>query len=240
MKKKLFVCSDIHGFFDEMKAALDKAGFDPNNENHWFIGVGDFIDRGGQPLEVVQYLMSLPRKVLIRGNHEDLFEDLVKHKYARSHDWHNGTMQTILDLAPNTMTAEAAFVEAYEKVQHFFASMVNYFETENYVFTHGYIPYNRHKNWRVATEREWENARWENGMELVNFGYDIEKCVVVGHIHASWGRAEFEGKPEFGDGADFSPFYYKDKLIAIDGCTAHTGEVNVLVLEDEFIKEGAE
>ena len=32
-KKKLFVVSDVHSFYTIMKDALDKAGFDPNNEN---------------------------------------------------------------------------------------------------------------------------------------------------------------------------------------------------------------
>ena len=34
---KLFVVSDIHGFYDEMMNALDEAGFDPSNEEHWLI-----------------------------------------------------------------------------------------------------------------------------------------------------------------------------------------------------------
>ena len=33
---KYFVISDVHGFYNEMKNALDEAGFEPNNENHIF------------------------------------------------------------------------------------------------------------------------------------------------------------------------------------------------------------
>jgi hypothetical protein len=47
----------------------------------------------------------------------------------------------------------------------------------------------------------------------------------------------FANEPEFGEGADFSPYYYDDKLIAIDACTAYSGKVNVLVLEDDFLEE---
>jgi serine/threonine protein phosphatase 1 len=70
-----FVVSDIHGFYKEMRDALDEAGFDPNNENHWLISCGDNWDRGPNPLEVMKYFRTLPRKILIRGNHEDLFEE---------------------------------------------------------------------------------------------------------------------------------------------------------------------
>ena len=66
---KYFVVADVHGFYDEMKAALDEAGFDPENENHTLISCGDVIDRGKRPNEVVKYLVNLPRKILIRGNH---------------------------------------------------------------------------------------------------------------------------------------------------------------------------
>jgi hypothetical protein len=43
---------------------------------------------------------------------------------------------------------------------------------------------------------------------------------------------------EFEEDAIWDP-YYANGIIAIDGCTAHTGKVNVLVLEDEFIDEKA-
>ena len=43
---KFFVVSDIHGFYDIFIDALDKAGFDKNNEEHYLICCGDYFDRG--------------------------------------------------------------------------------------------------------------------------------------------------------------------------------------------------
>ena len=44
--------------------------------------------------------------------------------------------------------------------------------------------------------------------------------------------AEYEGKSsEFGPDADFSP-YYGPGVIALDACTAHSGRINILTLED--------
>ena len=102
---KLFCVSDIHGYFDEFKAALDTAGFDSDNESHWLIGCGDYFDRGRQPLEVMDYLKKLPRKILIRGNHEDLLEQCYSRRMAFSHDIHNGTAMTILDVGSDSTTA---------------------------------------------------------------------------------------------------------------------------------------
>ena len=73
---KLFCVSDIHGFYDEFNQALDDAGFDPWNSEHWLIVCGDVWDRGSQPVEVMRYLNGLPRKILIKGNHESLLQDL--------------------------------------------------------------------------------------------------------------------------------------------------------------------
>lgn len=66
---KIFVISDVHGYFLQMITALNEAGFNPNNEDHWLFVLGDIIDRGREPQQIIDYLISLPRKVLIRGNH---------------------------------------------------------------------------------------------------------------------------------------------------------------------------
>ena len=55
---KFFVTSDVHGYYDEMKNALDNAGFDPENEEHWIVVCGDLWDRGSQPVEVMRYLQG--------------------------------------------------------------------------------------------------------------------------------------------------------------------------------------
>jgi hypothetical protein len=38
---KYFVIADPHGFYDEMIKALDEAGFDKDNEDHWLVSCGD-------------------------------------------------------------------------------------------------------------------------------------------------------------------------------------------------------
>lgn len=251
---KFFVVSDVHGFYDEMRAALDESGFDPNNEEHWLISCGDNFDRGPQPVGVMGYLQDLPRKVLVKGNHESLLQDLCERGYPGNHDYSNGTFDTVCEFGRAGLgrSFEECCIITEQRTKKFIYSMVPYFETKNYVFTHGYIPVNcddglpmyyrrnrkfsKKEDWRESHASEWEQAMWLNGMEMVHNGFDIEKCVVVGHWHSSWGRMVFENGPEFGEGADFSPYYYDDKLIAIDGCTAYSGKVNVLVLEDEFLE----
>lgn len=236
---KLFVISDVHGYFDEMKDALDKAGFDPNNKEHFLVGLGDFLDRGHQPQEVIDYLMSLERCILVKGNHESLLLDCLQRGYPYGYDWSNGTGETIIDLAPEAQTFDEACKVAYSKVKDFVYNMVDYVELENYILVHSWIPINRDEatfnpDWRNASYEDWEDARWYNSYELANQGLLPDKTLVFGHWHTSWPRHYYEGKPEFGEGSDFS-IYYGDGYIALDGCTAYSRKVNVLVIEDKFI-----
>ena len=78
-----------------------------------------------------------------------------------------------------------------------------------------------------------EMARWINGMDAAKAEIIEEgKTIVCGHWHCSYGHSEYEGiGSEFGPDADFTP-YYAQGIIALDACTAHSGRVNVVVLED--------
>lgn len=248
---KLFVISDVHGFYDEMIKALDEAGFDPGNKDHWLISCGDHFDRGPKNKKVMDYLMGLERKVLIRGNHEDLFEDLCRRRYPYQYDASNGTYDAVCELGVYGYTDFIGACDlAMQTVRPFFDSMVDYFETENYIFVHSWIAiknndglpfhYTRNRDfefdsdWRNADALAWQDAKWGNPFDMAEKGLLPSKTVVFGHWHTSWARHHFDGKPEWGEDADFTP-YYGDGYIGIDACCAYSGKVNCLVLEDNFL-----
>ena len=253
---KLFVCSDIHSFYTPLKKALDEKGFDPNNKDHWLIVCGDAFDRGPQSYEVLTFLMSLERKVLVKGNHDILFKQCCERGYAGMHDYHNGTTITINDFgdAGSGNDFPKCCDIAWMKTEAYRDLLINYFETEKYIFVHSWIPtqvnskgetkpwYQEGKkhtymeDWRNATEKEWEEAMWGNPFELANQDLNkTEKTIVFGHWHCSAGHKMLGNcKDEF-EYAIWEPCYFKN-TIGIDRCTAHTGEVNVLVLEDDFLE----
>ena len=177
---------------------------------------GDLFDRGEETEELQQYILELMEKdevILIRGNHEDLFCDLVTtdRGLALGHHVHNGTFQTALDLTGyDTVMAGIRhfdFAEAGRKTPYYsriIPTMLDYYETPHYIFVHG---------WYAA------------GRGVIVEG----KTVVCGHWHCSYGHSSIEGKcSEFGPDADFTP-YYAPGIIALDACTAHSGRVNVIV-----------
>ena len=75
--KKLFVVSDVHSFYTQLIKVLNEKGFDKNNPEHWFVSCGDLLDRGPESQQCLKFVNSLERKILIRGNHEDLMEDAI-------------------------------------------------------------------------------------------------------------------------------------------------------------------
>lgn len=248
---KFYVISDVHGFYNEMREALNNAGFDPNNEEHWLVSLGDEMDRGPDPEKVINYLMRLPRAIFVKGNHQQLMEDMCERRYAEKHDWSNGTMQSVLDLAPDAKTADEAFEVAYSKIKPFFDKTVNYLELKNHILVHAWIPLidkddlppyyvlNRHfefnPDWRNASDYEWDDARWGNPFMFAEQGFLPDKTLVFGHWHCSEGWAIAEDRNVFGEDAKFDPFY-GNGFIAIDACTAHSGKVNCIVIEDDFME----
>lgn len=242
-----YIFSDCHGFASELKEALDNVGFDPNNESHYLIGAGDYLDRGRQPQEVIDYLMSLDRCLLVRGNHTDLLMDCLERGFPYKYDWSNGTAQTILDLAPNAENFYDACTIAYAKVKPFVDKMVDYVELCNHIIVHSFVPlknldglpghYTRNRkfavdpDWRNAHASDWEAARWGNPFELAQQGFLPDKTLVFGH----W--STYDQRPyEYYDADDLFDPIYGDGYIGIDGTTALSGQVNVLVLEDEFLE----
>lgn len=231
--KTIFAISDVHGFYQPLIDALDEAGFDRNNPDHWLIGCGDYVDRGRQPGQVLHFLSELPRKVLVRGNHEDLLVKCCLRTQPTHNDYSNGTAQTIIDIGGGHNGFDADCKITLDAVSPIFDSMVDYFETENYVFTHSAIP--EAKDWRNAPHTDWEDARWPNPFKMATMGIlPAPKTLVFGHWHTSAARHLFHNRPEYGKDADFS-IYYSKRFIGIDGCTALTGKCNVLVVEDEFL-----
>ena len=248
---KIFAVSDIHSFYTPMKEALDKAGFESGNEQQLLVACGDCFDRGNESQQVLDYLMNVPNKVLVKGNHESLFEEFCQRRYPMSHDLSNGTAKTIMDLAPEAKNWDVACMVAIEKMKPLLDQMVDYYETENYIFVHSFVAlkcndnypvyYTRNRkfeydpDWRTAHASAWETARWGNPFKLADDGLNkTGKTIVHGHFHNSYGWAAKGIGSEFGEDACFDICKH-DGCIGLDSCCAYTHKVNILVIEDNLI-----
>jgi len=256
---RYYVTADVHGFFREMKEALNEAGFFGEKEPHKLVICGDLFDRGEKALQMQEFILDLMERdevILIRGNHEDLAEQLLNRWHMKSYlepsHNSNGTVDTVCQLTQHTLIdifdmpdiVGRAFLKS-PYIQTIIPAMRDYFETEHYIFTHGWIPctpvklsrgktdYLYIEDWRQADEYAWNRARWINGMEAAAGGaLEPGKTIVCGHWHTSYGHSRYEGDGgEFENNPNFSP-YYGNGIIALDGCTSYSGKVNCIVIED--------
>lgn len=114
---KYFVSADIHGFFDEWMSALKEKEFDMNNPKHKLIVCGDLFDRGRQPKEIIDFVLShKDRIILIKGNHEDLMEEMIARGKNNFADLSNGTAQTIVDLCSEWQVSRFDLREMQKKL----------------------------------------------------------------------------------------------------------------------------
>ncbi|MFB3817829.1 MAG: metallophosphoesterase family protein [Candidatus Methylomirabilales bacterium] len=70
-----YVIGDIHGCLGPLQRLIEKIS--PRLEDQ-LIFIGDYIDRGPQSREVVDYLLGLPyRRICLLGNHEKMLLDFL-------------------------------------------------------------------------------------------------------------------------------------------------------------------
>lgn len=238
--KKLFVVSDVHGHYTLLREALDKVGFDKENESHLLVCCGDYFDRGNENMEVLKFFERLKHKVLLRGNHEDLLLKLLQTGKVLPHNYINGTMRTLEDffgkhsIDPIDDTIDfSGKTRTVDRICEFIDETTDYFETENYVFVHGWLPDNTEtaELRAKACDEVWEKARWTRWTEKYDGKRPIaDKTLVCGHMPTFYAKKFDNGHSE-----SFSDIYYGNGLIAIDAGTFYTKQVNVLVLEDNLI-----
>ena len=226
---KLFVVSDIHGYAGLLKEALGSAGYDPENDEHLLVCCGDLFDRGTENFEVLKFFERTRRKVMIKGNHEERLLEILYGAKIGFHDYMNGTVETIREffgeyslMGPSDSVDFSGKTGTVDRLCDLIGEMKDYYETEHYVFVHGWLP---NKNggivadWRSAKAELWHTARWTwwiKGCEMS--GNDEPKTVVCGHY------------PTRG-----AQIFYGDGFIAIDAGTYTNNKLNVLVLEDGLI-----
>lgn len=267
---KYFVISDTHGHHSEALTALTKAGWDEKNKNHKLIVVGDITDRGSEVLTHLEWLKKLTdeeKAIVLKGNHDQFILGFLKNK-DQSFNWvHNGLNTTIDDLDHRTNSFQTyclmidkemnteTFLEwqritaksiqkEYPWLKEWFENFPDYYETKNYIFTHGIVDW-RVEDWHLSQmqkyncQQGWMSNHWASPEDWLKFVNYTGKTIVVGHLNASLMdyTLRFQGRGDY-NYLTYKPdneIYYNEekKVYFIDTLTVATKRVNVLILEDD-------
>jgi serine/threonine protein phosphatase 1 len=169
-----YVIGDIHGCYDRLVALMDKINIDLDSESLVFLG--DYIDRGPDSFEVVEYLVNLKKKcpdiVFIKGNHEEMLEKYIS-ETDRFTYLINGGQQTLESYGKHRKPTDTSLIP--DAHLEFFNSLVLYYETDHYIFVHAGL----RKDVPLEKQKP-EDLLWIR-KNFIQSNYDFGKQVVFGH-----------------------------------------------------------
>lgn len=194
-KYKFFVVSDIHGEYDALTKTLQEAGYNPDNEEHFFVAIGDSFDRGPRSRDIYRFFRGLPsqRSKFVKGNHDLMFQEYLEKgmdgEFVLFNILHNGLGATINSFGCLDMENLGASIsilddchsyiqKEYPGLKKFIKDMPLWFETDHTVFVHaGLNP--ELSNWRETDEHYalWDIADAHKKVP------SCDKLIVFGHYH---------------------------------------------------------
>lgn len=144
--ENIFVFGDIHGCYEPLKTHFEKF---PYSENDMYIFTGDYLDRGIQNKEVLEFLIDFSKKpnvLLLEGNHEKwlkyyAFDEI---ELIESNEFLKRTIPQIIDIP------ESDIRNLYRKIGQI--AFFN-FRGRVYIISHGGVPYLPDQLQLVATEQ---------------------------------------------------------------------------------------
>ncbi|MFT8315344.1 MAG: metallophosphoesterase family protein [Clostridium sp.] len=105
-----YAMSDIHGCYEKFIEMLNLINFSDKDELYV---IGDIFDRGNKPLDIFDYIRNHNNIHLIKGNHENMYENFYKNKIYGVTWFMNGGQRTYIEI----MKRGAAFNDSlYEYI----------------------------------------------------------------------------------------------------------------------------
>ncbi|MGN0813786.1 MAG: metallophosphoesterase family protein [Candidatus Coproplasma sp.] len=250
---KYFVFSDVHGDCNALMKAVKEYGYQPENSNHTLVSCGDNFgraDTGEGSKGIFDYLTSPIHKnppVCLMGNHELILKDILFKRFLSVTDIANGEHKTVysfLGMKPEEQELTAYDIDYVSRsnLMNWLLSRPYYFETDNYIFLHGFLPFDWEStqfitdNFDKVSEELWKNACWSQTPAMIDafstfYPDGIDKRIVFGHWHNQQLREVFEPIVDYENRHSIWK-NEKLKLVGLDCCTVLSHRVEMLVVED--------
>lgn len=211
----IYVMSDLHGEYEKFVDMLIKINFTEKDELYI---LGDVIDRGYNPLAIIEYIVCHKNIHLIIGNHEQMFID-----YYETHDSHlwflNGGQSTW-----NQIMQKDPLYEGY--LYRYLKKLPYYYLYKNFILSHAGLYYPNNKNiWinEFLDMQDKDNLLW-NRSNIDNEQQFQNYISIIGHT------------PTFSITNNSNILHRKGTIYIDCGATFNIGKLSCLCLDtmDEF------
>jgi serine/threonine protein phosphatase 1 len=153
---RTLVVGDIHGGLKALKQVLEKIEF---SENDQFVFLGDYVDGWSEASETVSFLIDFSSNyscVFLRGNHDEMLYEYLKHNDAKS-------LWLIHGGESSKKSYDALSEEKKERHILFFEDLINYhIDSQNRLYCHaGFTHHNGPEYEYYSNTVYWDRSLWE-------------------------------------------------------------------------------
>lgn len=175
-KARKFVIGDIHSHYDEMTELFEFVQF--NFDVDILISLGDLVDRGPKPLEVIETLMQIENFIHILGNHDDWCYQYLKDN-SQPIEWISQGGETTYNAYENNQEVKDSHLEFFKKAKLY------HIDEDARLFVHG--GYNHRIPFNLQNENKelliWDRSLVLTAMELDQYRVEFNEFteIFIGH-----------------------------------------------------------
>lgn len=222
---RYYAIADLHGRFDLLKEAVNAIEKHSANESEThIITLGDYVDRGPQSKEIIEYLMQKGSNwTCLQGNHEAMMVETITTPLMPSWWIGNGGDETLRSYGwggpPYSIYSYDVVPKAHVE---WLDNLPLFYETEKQVFVHAGIP-QWGMNLPPKSKQAHKVARLEEQMQWML--YDKTDS-------GGWkGKHVVHGHHQFADGPH-TWYSHKGGRTDLDCWAYHTGRLVIGVFDD--------
>ena len=184
--KNVFVIGDIHGSMDALREAVIHMndGEEGLLEDSLYVFTGDYLDRGLQNAEVLQYLLTIYEShnvVLLTGNHEAHLINWANDDDIRSRKFVHSTQPALEDAG----IPKASVRKLCQKLQQ--VLWMNYHGRE-YVITHGGLSYFDFSKMSLVSTSQMINGVGDYETNIDSIWNDVAKTKSINPVYQIHGH----------------------------------------------------
>src|SRR5574343_1221944 len=132
-----WVLGDIHGEYEKLKKA-----FKYIKKEDLLITLGEIVDRGENSKGCIDLLLTHKNRIDVKGNHDEMFMDFLKHKQVHKHGLNNTIYSYMTEEETKIKHPFYYDLKLPESHKEFFENQKLFYVLEDMVFVHG--GFNRH------------------------------------------------------------------------------------------------